>query len=383
MKNINRLFIIAAEPSGDLLAKEFIEEVREINPKLEIRAVGGDKIESIGISSEISIDGLSIFGFKDALKVAKLAKEKAKQAAKIANDWCADSIIMIDSWGFSILVAKELEKLNNKAYKIKMVGPQVWATRPKRAQTLAKYFDEVWCIHDFELPFYEGLNIKTKIIGNPALSRIKSGNKEAFIESNNLENKKLIGLLPGSRKKEVFGLLPIMLDVALELYKNDNGLAFIIPVPNLQKENISLIVKQKFSEIPNWLILANEDEKENVFSSLYAAIACSGTVTTEIAVFSVPMIIGYVIDSFTYFIVKNFMLKSKFISLINVAADKEIAKELLQKDFNQENILSYIKPLIYDDKKRLEKINEQNEALKRMGFGDKSSAEIAAQCLFE
>lgn len=378
MAKVNRLLIIAPEPSGDHLAAEFIEAVRKINPEIEIKAMGGSQMASLGVKSEVPIDGLAVLGLVEALGAWRKAVSKAKEIAQIAKEFNPDVVIGVDSWGFTLRAGQQIRKLLPSIRLIKMVGPQVWATRAGRAKTLAEVYDELWCIHDFEIPFYEGLDIKVKTIGNPGLGRLLKGDCESFKKRHAIEHDGIIGILPGSRKKEIENVLPQFLQAAKLLAAKQPDLIFITVAANAIKDKL-LAYRENCGF--NWLIV-DENEKPDAFSAMKVAMACSGTITSELGEAGVPIVVGYAIDKITYFIIRNFLIKTQFICLMNVAMGREIVRELLQSDLNGPNLVDAIYKLLNDETVRQSQLANQNQALKLMGLGDENAATNAARLLF-
>ena len=379
MNNINKILIVAAEPSGDELGAEFIQALRDKSPNIQIRGVGLDRMAKLGVKSEISLDGLAILGLVEALGAWKTAVKRADEVGVLAQEFKPDAAVLIDSWGFNLRAARAIKKYSPSTRLIKFVGPQVWATRAGRAKTLAKTFDEIWCIHDFELPYYEGLGIKTQIVGNPAIGRAIIGNKDNFIKKHNLSAKKIIGILPGSRKKEITNVLPDFINAAKIIASKFNDAVFV----TIAAKNVRDMIMPFHNDCGfNWMIL-EEAEKADAFASMDVAMACSGTVTTEIGLAGVPFCVGYRLDGLTYFIARNFLLKSKYVTLINVAADKEIAPEFLQNDLNEKNISNYILNILENSENRFAQIDAQNNALKKMGQGSDTTAVRAANLLLQ
>ncbi len=384
MEAIKRLFIIAPEPSGDHLAAEFISAVRELNPNIEIKGMGGKQMASLGVETLVSTEGLAILGLIEALGAWRNAVNKAREVAKHVHEFKPDAVVLIDSWGFTLRAAQQIRKLLPNVRLIKMVGPQVWATRAGRAKTLAQTYDELWCIHEFEEPYYAGLPIKVRTIGNPGLGRLEKGSRERFITKFALTSHETIGILPGSRKREIENILPPMLEGARLLSQRHNGLVFVTVAASAIKDKLLEYEKDCGFK---WLIV-DESEKSDAFASMKAAMACSGTITSELGEAKVPIIIGYLIDKLTYFIVRTFLLKTPFICLMNVAMGREIVRELLQDELNGENIASEISLLIEDESYRLKQIENQNQALKLMGLDDaqndeNTSARRAARYLMQ
>jgi len=229
------------------------------------------------------------------------------------------------------------------------------------------------------LPYYDGLGIKTQVVGNPAIGRAIIGNKNNFLKNHNLDGNKIIGLLPGSRKKEITNVLPDFIEAAkIIANKFDDAVFVTIAAKNVRE----MIMPFKENCGFNWQIF-DEDEKADAFASMDVAMACSGTVTTEIGLAGVPFCVGYRLDGLTFFIARNFLLKSKFVTLINVAADNEIAPEYLQGDLNAQNISNYILKTLSEPNKRLAQIKAQNLALEKMGRGSDTTAVRAANLLLK
>ncbi len=374
---IKKVFVIAAEPSGDELGAEFIAAIKQFAPQIEIQGVGLEKMALNGVYSKVDLSALSIIGYIDALKVWKIASEKAKETARIAAEFAPDAIVLIDSWGFSIRAAEEIRKLCPNIRIIKMVGPQVWATRKGRAKKIAKFFDEIWCIHDFEAPFYEGLDVKVGIIGNPALSRAIKGDGKKFRSKFSLETKTIVGILPGSRKKEIARILPDFIEAGNLLHGKNPEIKFLTIAAGAVKDEI---LKQKNAARFDWII-ADESDKANGFAAMDCAIACSGTVTSELAVANVPMVIGYRLDDLTFIIVRKLLLKSKYVSLVNVAQNKEIVPELLQWDLKPQSIAGHISKYLNNPEFAEQTRAGLQESLKKMGFGAEPTAIRAAKLL--
>jgi lipid-A-disaccharide synthase len=378
-KEIKKILIIAAEPSGDILGAEFIEEIRKINPNVDIKGIGLDNMAKLGINSIVDMGGLAIIGLAEALGAWKKVANRVQQISDFVKIYQPDVAILIDSWGFNIRAGKAIAAASPYTRLIKMIGPQVWASRPGRAKVLSQVFDELWCIFDFELPFYQGLKIKTNVIGNPAMGRAFIGNGDDFKARHNLSEKRIIGLLPGSRRKEILKIAPSFIEAAQKLANQKENLIFVTVAASAVKQQIL----ESFPEAKfDWLIV-DEDEKANAFAAMEMAMACSGTVTTELGLAGVPFVVGYRLDNLTFFIAKNFMVKSKYVTLINVAADEEIAPEFLQGRLTPTNIENYVLELLLNEDKRKLQIQKQSNALDRMGRGQERAALRAAKLLFD
>ena len=167
-----KLYIVATEPSGDALGAELVDALRSRQSDISILGVGGTQLERRGIASLYDINDLAILGLIEGLKAYKLVKERVEETAQDIIKHNPDGVVLIDSWGFMWRIGQRLAELGYKGKRIKLVGPQVWATRPSRAKTLAANVDHLLCIHAFEQPFYEPYGLSTTVIGKSCLVQI-------------------------------------------------------------------------------------------------------------------------------------------------------------------------------------------------------------------
>jgi lipid-A-disaccharide synthase len=158
-KTAQRVFLVAAEPSGDAVAADLVQAIQETSPDIVFAGMGGPKMAALGIESCTSIEGLSILGLTEALGIWKLVRDKVRVVGQAALAFKPDVVVLIDSWGFTVRAAQEIRRLLPGVPLVKMIGPQVFATRPGRAKSVAKNYDALFCIHDFEVPFYKGLDL--------------------------------------------------------------------------------------------------------------------------------------------------------------------------------------------------------------------------------
>jgi lipid-A-disaccharide synthase len=372
-----RVFLVAAEPSGDAVAADLVTALHERQPDMMFAGMGGPKMAALGIESCTSIDGLSILGLTEALAIWKLVREKVQVVGQAALKFKPDVVVLIDSWGFTVRAAQEIRRLLPDVPLVKMIGPQVFATRPGRAKSVAMNYDALFCIHDFEVPFYDGLNIPITVIGNPAVARVKIGDGAGFRTRHNLGDRKLALLLPGSRRAEIELVSPTFEEAAARLSANFPDLSFVTVVAPAVEGLVHDRAK-------NWAfshILVAEDEKEDAFAAADIALACSGTVTTEVALQGTPMIVGYRLGAMTAFIILNFMLKSRFVTLVNIALDQAIVPEFIQDKFTPEAVVDAATKLLTDPVAHARQVTLLDQALSKMGRDDLPMAERAATAL--
>ena len=240
-------------------------------------------------------------------------------------------MVLIDSWGFTLRVAQGVRAANPNIKLVKYVGPQVWATRPGRAKTLAAAVDHLICIHDFETPFYAPYGLDCTVCGHPALGRYKPGDGAALRARQGYKaNEKIILVLPGSRSAEIRRIGPTLW-AAAELLDRDRDVRIIVVAANSVRQQV-------LEQAPAAVRILDEREKEDAFAAATVALAASGTVTTEVALQGTPLVIGYKLGWITWALARAFLFKSKYATLMNVAADKEVAPEFIQTKCTPENL---------------------------------------------
>jgi lipid-A-disaccharide synthase len=366
-----RIFLVAAESSGDALGADLIHALKERDESLDLVGVGGPLMAEAGVESRADIAGLAVLGFVDGMlafarvKSAVAATVKAILAAK------PDAVVLIDSWGFTLRVAQGVRAAAPEIKLIKYIGPQVWATRPGRAKTLAAAVDHLICIHDFEAPFYEPFGLACTVCGHPALGRFKPGDGAALRAREGFKPKeKIILVLPGSRTAEVRRIGPTLWQAA-ELLDRDRADVRLLVVA------AQSVRKAVVEQAPAVARIVDERDKEDAFAAATVALAASGTVTTEVALQGAPLVIGYKLGWLTW-VMARMVFRGKYVTLMNVAADAEVAPELLQTKFTAEAVVAAAAPLLDDEGAREEQVRRQDEALALMGRGSEPAAEIAA-----
>ncbi len=376
------VYFVAAEPSGDLLARETIEALRTLNPDIEVAGIGGGELAKIGIISPIDVTPLSIVGIFDGLKVYGTVLKLVDEAVSSIIEAAPDAVVLVDSWGFMVRIAQRLRQHAPDIKIIKLVGPQIWATRPGRAKKLARDVDYLICIHHMEAPYYEPYGLPVTVMGNPALSRTEPGDGEAYRQKLGLtESDDLLLVLPGSRPSEIRRVAPALVEAAWLMKSNRPELNVLIaPAPSVRAQFLD-----SFPDVEKWAALPGKGDKTNdVMAAADYALACSGTVTSELAVQGTPFLVGYKAGWMTWFVAKYFLYKPNHITLLNIAADDtEIAPEYIQGDLQATALAETAQRLLADETARRAQIDAQNKALSRMGERDEAASEIAAKTILD
>ncbi len=375
-----RIFMVAAEPSGDLLARETVEALRAEAPGAQISGIGGDELAKAGITSPIDTSPLSILGLFEGLKAYGTVIKLADAAAEAIIAFKPDAVVLVDSWGFMLRVAQRVRKLDPTIKLIKLVGPQIWATRAGRAKTLAATVDHLICLHSMEAPYYEPFRLPVTVMGNPALSRTQQGDRAACRSGLGISDQEdLVLVLPGSRPSEIKRVAPTLVEAAW-LLKSERSETQIVFAPALA---VREAFEADFPDLSSWAqIAAADQESADLMAAADLALACSGTVTSELAVQGTPFLVGYKTGWITWALARYLLYKPTHITLLNIAADdREIAPEYVQTRFQPEALAEKSLELLNDKQALKAQIDAQNKALSRMGERDEAATIIAARAI--
>lgn len=313
------IYFVAAEASGDLLAREVIDALWRSDASLRIHGIGGEHLAEIGIASPIDISPLSVLGFLEGIKaygdVVKLAD--AATEAIVAAD--PKVVVLVDSWGFMLRLAQRIRAKAPHIRLVKLIGPQVWATRPGRAKTLAATVDHLLCMHDIEVPYYQPFGLKTTVIGNPALSRGGQGDRAGFRRRHGLtDGDTALLVLPGSRNSEIARVAPALMEAAALVKRALPGTRlFVEPA-----ENAAETFREAFPEAPEqFTVLTDGSQRFDAMAAADVVLACSGTVTSEVAMQGAPMIVAYKTGWVTWALARGLLYKKTHITLLNILND--------------------------------------------------------------
>lgn len=376
------IFFVAAEPSGDLLAAEVIDVIRQHNADVDILGIGGDEMRARGISSDIDTAPLSVLGLFEGLKAYGDVVRLADQAAAMIVEAQPSSVVLVDSWGFMLRVAQRLRKQAPEITLIKLVGPQIWATRAGRSKTLAETVDHLLCIHEMEEAYYTPHGLPVTVIGNPAMSRATSGDGKSYRHFREIgDDTKIVVVFPGSRKSEISRVAPALVEAAKILKEQDTDRIIIFS----PAANVADAFAEQHPDVSDWAIVETDVSKRyDVMAAADLALACSGTVTTEIAMQGTPMLVSYKTGFITWAIARGFLYKKIHITLLNIASDDtEIVPEFVQTKQQPTAIAALADMWLRNDHLLQEQIDAQEKALLRMKEGDRNSADIAAETILK
>ncbi len=336
-----RFFLVAAEPSGDALGAGLIDKLRERVPDAEFCGVGGRRMAARGVVSPFDIRELSVLGLLEGLAAYPRVVKRAEETAACADAAAPDIAVLIDSWGFTLRVAQRLKKRRPELPVVKYAGPQVWATRPGRAKTLAACVDEVLVLQPFEPPYFERAGLAATFVGHPALEQTFDGDGAAFRARYKIPAAAKVALvLFGSRGSEVRRLAEPFADAMARLKaRHGDDLVLVAPLA----ESVATDVRARAADDARLheAILIDEPERDDAFAAADVALSCSGTVVTELAMAGVPTVAAYKLGLVTWAIAKV-IYTAPHISLVNMAAGERIVPECVQFDATGERLAAAV-----------------------------------------
>ena len=331
-----------------------------------------------GVVSPFDIAELSILGWIEGLKAYGLVKRRVADTVALAKAERPDAVVLIDSWGFTIRVAKALREVLPGVPLIKYVGPQVWASRPGRAKTLAASVDHLLSLYSFDAPWFEREGLPTTVVGSQALHvDMASADGARFRAARGIAaNAPLLLVLPGSRPSEITRMTPVFEATVKRLKAADPSLEVAVVAAG----TVAADVAGRVAAWPFRAHLAPEADKYDAMKAANVALATSGTVSTELALAGAPMVIAYKIDGLSYALMKN-LVTAKHITLFNIAADDRIAPEFIQNDATPEKLTEAVGRLLSDPQAAADQAARQTAALDLMGRGGPDPSELAADAV--
>ena len=332
-----KYYIVVGEASGDLHGSNLMKEIYRKDPNADIRFWGGDLMKEVGGELVLHYKERAFMGFIEVIFNLKKILQFISSCKKDILQSKPDALILIDNSGFNLRIAKWAKQQGFKTHYY--ISPQVWASRAGRVEAIKRDVDALYSILPFEKGFYKKYDYDVHFVGHPLIDGIADREQidaEIFKAKFNLSDKKIISLLPGSRKQEIQRKLPVMLAMANEF----SDYHFVVAgAPGLPKEYYNEFIDSH----DNVTLIHNKTY--DLLSISYAALVTSGTATLETALFKVPQVVCYQANNISYQIAKR-IITIKYISLVNLIMNKHVVTELIQDDFNKENLKSELEKIL-------------------------------------
>ena len=337
------LMIITGEASGDIHGARVVEEIKKLIPNIDCNGIGGKYMQKAGVNLLTDVTELSVVGLVEVLKHYPRLRNILNKTKKSIKQLQPDLLILIDSPDFNLPLAKTAKQLGIKV--LYYISPQIWAWRKGRIKLIKKYVDMMAVVFPFEEQFYHDAGVPVEYVGHPLIKEARATvNKESFFNSIKLDsNKKLVGLFPGSRISEIEYNFPVLLSAAKDLVSQRKDIQFITPVASTLPEDLI----QKHISTSAIKVHTTSENVYNVINACDAIAAASGTVTLQITLMQIPMLIVYRISPITYQIFKR-IVNFSYAGIANVIAKKEISREFIQDDATPEDIAIELEKLLID-----------------------------------
>lgn len=357
-----KYFLIAGEASGDLHASNLMEQIKHLDQEAEFQFLGGDLMEKFGTKALIHYRKMAFMGFINVLKNIGTIKKNLALTKQAIAEFNPDVVILIDYPSFNLRIAEFVKKNLPNIIVDYYISPKLWAWKSYRIKSIKKYIDTMYTIFPFETEYYQQFNYQVEYVGNPTVDSVAAFETQNplptdFLERNALKNRPIIALLAGSRKQEISACLPKM---ASMVSKFPNYQFVIAGAPGIE---------------PNFYKDVCDESLPLIFNQTYelvrhskAAIVNSGTATLETALLRTPEVVVYHVfgGRFANWLQKV-LIKTKYISLVNIIANQELVKELVAADFTTHNLHMELDKLLHDTE-HLKTIHQGYEnIIKRLG----------------
>ena len=368
-----KYYLIAGEASGDLHGSNLMKGLKEVDNNAHFRFWGGDMMQSVGGTLVQHYKGSAIMGFVEVLKKLGTISKNLKKCKEDILKSSPDVIILIDYPGFNFKIAEFAKKHGFRVFYY--IAPKVWASRERRIKKLKKYVDKLFIIFPFEVPYFQKKGIDAIYEGNPLIDSIEQNpaikeSRQEFIKRYSLDDKPFIALLAGSRKGEISYLMPVFNQIADTLGERYNFL--LAKAPSIEDEYYDRFITSKY-------ITPLSGATYPILKHSVAAIIASGTASLEAALIGTPQIVGYGTSPITFWIAKQ-IVKLKYISLGNLIIDKLAFKELLQKDFNKESVLTELDNILNNNTYKQTMLSDYQAI--RHALGGSGASKRVAQKMF-
>lgn len=371
------IFIVAGEPSGDALGSSLIAALRQrTGPNLRVAGVGGERMREQGLDSLVPLDDLAVMGVAEVLPRAPLILRRVRETVAAVRALKPDAVVTIDSSGFSWRIAQRLRRQGESLPLIHYVAPMVWAWRAGRARRMARWYDHLMALLPFEPPYFQRVGLSCSYVGHPIIeSGADRGDGERFRAEHGLvADDVLVCVLPGSRGGEVRRLLPIF-GAALERLAQVIG-PFRVVVPT-----VATVAAQVAAATRSWpgapILVQQPRDKYDAFAASRAALAASGSVALELAMARLPMVVCYRLSPMTEALLDR-VVKVRQVNLVNLLLERPVVRELLGGECTPEQLAAEVARLVQDEQVRARHLAGYDEAMRRLGAGDRSPSLRAA-----
>jgi len=372
-----RYYLIAGEASGDLHASRLMRALKQRDPQATFRYFGGDLMAAEGGTLVKHYRELAYMGFIPVLLHLPTILRNMRRCKQDILQWQPDVVILIDYPGFNLSIAKYVHALRQDASLQQAapkvyyyISPKIWAWKEYRIKNIRRDIDELFSILPFEVDFFEGKHhYPIHYVGNPTAQEVR----EWMTKNGNVERRKVIALLAGSRKQEIKDNLPAMIAATRHLAEDYE--LVLAGAPSIEPSYY-----EQFLQGSTVRLVANQTYP--LLAQATAALVTSGTATLETCMFGVPQVVCYETPVPTLIaFLRRHLLKVKYVSLVNLIADREVVRELVADTFSVENIRRELEQILPGGSGRQQMLSDYEQVYRRLG--NSHAADEAARIMVE
>ena len=354
-----RIALVAGEASGDILGSGLMRALKAQHPAVEFIGVGGPLMQAEGLTSYFPMERLSVMGLVEVLGRLRELRARRKLLIKTLIEEKPDVFIGIDAPDFTLNIELKLRQAGIKT--VHYVSPSVWAWRQKRVLKIREGCDLMLTLLPFEARFYEEKGVPVRFVGHTLADAIPlQADRAAARAELGLPDGPLVALMPGSRGGEVGRLGALFFDAAERLQAQKPGIRFVLPCASPQRRaQIETLLEGR--NLPLTLL---DGQSHLALAACDAVLIASGTATLEALLYKRPMVVAYRLAPLTFWILKR-MVKSPYISLPNLLAQRLLVPELLQDDATPEALAQTLLPLIDGGEEQTRGFDDIHRTLRR------------------
>ena len=360
-----KYYLIVGEASGDLHASNLMRALKERDPEADFRFFGGDLMSAVGGTRVKHYKELAYMGFIPVLLHLRTIFANMDKCKQDIVAWNPDVVILVDYPGFNLKIAEYVKKHTDIPVYY-YISPKIWAWKEYRIKNIKRDVDELFSILPFEVDFFKEHQYPIHYVGNPCVDAVDAFQKEnvesfaEFMKDNSLDDKPIVALLAGSRKQEIKDNLPKMLEAARPFVGECQ--LVLAGAPGIDPAYYQQYVRE---DVPLKIVFG---QTYRLLQQAKAALVTSGTATLETALFRVPQVVCYYISmgKLVSFLRRK-VLKVKYISLVNLVANKEVVRELVADTMKVDNVRAELDALLHDENYRNAMFQEYDRMIKILG----------------
>jgi lipid-A-disaccharide synthase len=376
------IMIVVGEPSGDELGAQLIAALNKLGGGcISITGVGGQSMMALGMRPLFTIDATSVMGLREVIPRIPAILRRVREASDFALKTHPDALVIIDSPDFTHRIAQRVKCLDPSIAIINYAPPQVWASRSYRARKMARYIDAVINFFPFEMNFFQRFGIPAYCAGYPVIERASLIRGGAALRAARgiAQGAPVLAVLPGSRRNEIRFILPPFQRAVEILVDQIPELVCVIPTVS----HVADLVRAAAEKWPTPVhVVESNADRFAAFDAADAALAASGTVTSELALARTPMVVGYRLGWLTYALARPFVYVP-YIALINLVLNRQAVPELIQGACTPEALVTAVKPLLHDSDARAVQLRDLDTAVQAFGAGDEAPSIRAARIILK